>query len=199
VSRNSASRAARPTPEQIAAAKARRVPDVLAPDLRVVFVGINPGLYSAATGHHFARPGNRFWKALHQGGFTPRELRPDEDRDLPAFGLGITNLVRRASAGAAELSAGELEAGGRSLERTVRRVHPAFVALLGLGAYRTAFGRPHAVIGEQPDPIGGARVWLLPNPSGLNAHHQLPELSERFAELAKAAGFGRPRRPRRVR
>jgi len=188
----------RPTPQQIAAAADRRVPDVLAPDLRVVFVGINPGLYSAATGHHFARPGNRFWKALHQSGFTPRVLRPDEDRGLPASGIGITNLVRRASAGAADLSPDELRAGARSLERTLRRIRPEFVAFLGLGAYRTAFGRPRARIGEQPERIGDARVWLLPNPSGLNANHQLPDLSARFAELATAAGFGRPHRNRVV-
>jgi TDG/mug DNA glycosylase family protein len=185
---------ARPTKEQLAAAADRRVPDVLGPGLRVVFVGINPGLYSAATGHHFARPGNRFWKALHAGGFTPQVLSPDEDRDLPALGIGITNIVRRASAGAADLSADELRAGARSLSRTLGRVRPAFVAFLGLGAYRTAFDRPRATIGEQQERIGDARVWLLPNPSGLNAHHQLPELSERFADLARASGFVPPRR-----
>jgi len=187
-------RADRPTPEDLAAAADRRVPDVLAPGLRVVFVGINPGLYSAATGHHFARPGNRFWKALHAAGFTPRVLRPEEDGDLPALGIGITNIVRRASAGAADLSQDELRAGGRTLGRKLRRVRPGFVAFLGLGAYRTAFGRRRAAIGEQPEGIGDARVWLLPNPSGLNAHHQLPDLTARFAELATAAGFGaRPR------
>ena len=193
MSRADATPAPGPTREQIEAAARRRVPDVLVPGLRVVFVGINPGLYSAATGHHFARPGNRFWKALHRSGFTPRELRPDEDGNLPSFGLGITNIVGRASAGAADLSGDELRAGARSLERRLRRVSPAFVAFLGLGAYRTAFGRPRAGIGEQPERVAGARVWLLPNPSGLNAHHQLPDLSRRFAELARAAGFGRSR------
>jgi len=191
--------AGRPTPGEIEAAASRRVPDVLAPGLRVVFVGINPGLYSAATGHHFARPGNRFWKALHQSGFTQRILRPDEDGDLPALGIGITNLVRRASAGAADLSSDELRAGARSLRRSVGRLHPEFVAFLGLGAFRIAFGRPKAAIGEQPDRISPARVWLLPNPSGLNAHHQLPELTARFAELAAAAGFRSGTPKRRVR
>jgi len=187
----------RPTQAQLAAAAGRRVPDVLGPGLRVVFVGINPGLYSAATGHHFARPGNRFWKALHGGGFTPHVLRPDEDRDLTKLGIGITNIVQRASAGAADLSTEELRAGARTLVRKLRRVHPGFVAILGLGAYRTAFERPRGAIGEQAERIGEARIWLLPNPSGLNAHHQLPELSARFADLARASGFGRRARSTR--
>jgi TDG/mug DNA glycosylase family protein len=189
---------ARPTKAEVAAAAGRRVPDVLAPGLRVVFVGINPGLYSAATGHHFARPGNRFWKALHAGGLTPRVLRPDEERELLPLGLGVTNIVARSTAVAAELSTDELRAGGRALERKLRRARPAFAAFLGLGAYRTAFARPRAVAGEQPEVIGATRVWLLPNPSGLNADHQLPDLAREFAELAQAAGVGGPRRRRPV-
>ena len=188
----------RPTRAEVAAAAGRTVPDVLAPGLRVVFVGINPGLYSAATGHHFARPGNRFWKALHAGGLTPRVLRPDEEREMLPLGMGITNIVPRSTAVASELSAEELRVGARSLERKLRRLRPAFAAFLGLGAYRTAFARPRAVAGEQPDTIGDSRVWLLPNPSGLNAHHQLPDLAKAFSELANAAGPGSPRRPRRV-
>ncbi len=188
----------RPTKAEVAAAAGRRVPDVLAPGLRVVFVGINPGLYSAATGHHFARPGNRFWKALHAGGLTPRVLRPDEERELLALGLGVTNIVARSTAVASELSADELRAGARALERKLRRARPAFAAFLGLGAYRTAFARPRAVAGKQPERIGDTRVWLLPNPSGLNANHQLPDLAAAFAELAKAAGTGGTRRRRPV-
>jgi TDG/mug DNA glycosylase family protein len=185
---------ARPTKAQVAAAAGRTVPDVLAPGLRVVFVGINPGLYSAATGHHFARPGNRFWKALHAGGLTPRQLRPDEERELLPIGIGITNIVARSTAAADELSTDELRAGARALERKLRRARPAFAAFLGLGAYRTAFARPRAVAGEQPEVIGDTRIWLLPNPSGLNAHHQLPDLATAFAELGKVSGAGGPRR-----
>jgi double-stranded uracil-DNA glycosylase len=177
----------RPTRQELERAAGRTVPDVLVPDLRVVFVGINPGLYSAAVGHHFARPGNRFWKALHGAGFTERVLDPSEDVGLPRYGLGITNLVRRATASAAELSADELRAGGVDLERLAEELRPTFVAVLGLGAYRTAFGRPAATEGRQVEPLGGSTVWLLPNPSGLNAHHQLPALVERFAALRTAA------------
>jgi double-stranded uracil-DNA glycosylase len=184
----------RPTRAEVAAAAGRTVPDILAPGLRVVFVGINPGLYSAATGHHFARPGNRFWKALHAGGLTPRVLRPDEERELLPLGMGITNIVARSSAVASELSADELRAGARDLERKLRRARPAFAAFLGLGAYRTAFAQPRAVAGEQSERFGEIRLWLLPNPSGLNAHHQLPDLAREFAEVSKAAGLGSPRR-----
>jgi len=188
----------RPTHAEIAAAAGRQVPDLLRPGLIVVFVGINPGLYSGAVGHHFARPGNRFWRALHEGGLTPRVLRPDEERQLLPLGIGITNIVARATATAAQLSPDELRAGARSLERTLRRARPAFAAVLGLGAYRTAFGRPRATAGEQPERIGETRVWLLPNPSGLNAHHQPPDLARAFAELARAAEYPAPRRRRSV-
>ena len=163
------------------------VPDVLAQGLRVVFVGINPGLTSAAVGHHFARPGNRFWPALHRSGFTDRVLSPEEDATLVAFGLGITNLVDRPSAGASEIAKAELRAGAASLEQKMRRFEPRFVAVLGIGAYRTGFARPGAVLGPQPDTIGGSTAWVLPNPSGLNAHYQLGDLARLFAELHEAA------------
>jgi TDG/mug DNA glycosylase family protein len=175
----------RPTPADLAAASGRQVPDVLAPNLRVLFCGINPGLWSAAVGHHFARPGNRFWKALHLGGFTPRVLAPDEEAELLRLGLGITNLVDRATAAAADLTPGELRAGAMRLATKVARARPAVVAVLGVGAYRSAFGRPKATVGPRPDPIGGARSWVLPNPSGLNAHYQLPDLAAAFAALRR--------------
>jgi TDG/mug DNA glycosylase family protein len=176
----------RPTRADLAAAEGRPVPDVLVSGLRVLFCGINPGLWSAAVGHHFARPGNRFWKALYQGGLTPRLLAPDEEDELLALGLGITNLVERATAGAAELGAGELRAGGSRLAAKAAATRPRVVAVLGVGAYRTAFDRPKAAVGPQPDPIAGSRAWLLPNPSGLNAHYQLPDLAETFAELRRS-------------
>jgi len=153
----------------------------------VLFCGINPGLYSAATGNHFARPGNRFWPALHAAGFTPRLLHPREKALLLQSGYGLTNLVGRATAAADELSPGELMAGGRRLAAKVRRYRPRIVAFLGLGAYRHAFGRPRAGLGPQPDPLGGARVWVLPSPSGLNANYQLPALVKLFRELREAA------------
>jgi TDG/mug DNA glycosylase family protein len=152
----------------------------------VLFCGINPGLWSAAVGRHFARPGNRFWKALHRSGFTPRLLAPDEEAELLRLGLGITNLVDRASATAADLTPEELRAGGRRLAAKVRSAQPKVVAVLGVGAYRTAFTRPRVTVGPQPDPIGDAPAWVLPNPSGLNAHYQLPDLAEAFAELRRS-------------
>jgi TDG/mug DNA glycosylase family protein len=176
----------RPTRAELADAEGRFVPDVLGPGLRVLFCGINPGLWSAAVGHHFARPGNRFWKALHRGGLTPRLLAPDEEDELLALGLGITNLVERATAGAAELGVAELRAGGARLAAKAAAARPRMVAVLGVGAYRTAFDRPRAAVGPQPDPIGGSAAWLLPNPSGLNAHYQLPDLAEAFAALRRA-------------
>ena len=180
--------AARPTPAELAGAEGRTVPDVLRPDLDVLFCGINPGLWSAAVGHHFARPGNRFWKALHLGGLTPRLLAPDEEDALLALGLGITNLVERATAGAADLGAGELRAGAARLAAKAAATRPRVVAVLGVGAYRTAFARPTAIVGPLPDEIGGSAAWLLPNPSGLNAHYQLPDLAEAFAELRRWLG-----------
>lgn len=177
----------RPTPEQVRSADGKVVPDVIAPDLSVLFCGINPGLYSAATGHHFARPGNRFWPALHRSGFTDRLLAPHEERELIAKGCGITNLVRRASAAADELTVEELVQGARLLERKVRRHRPACVAILGLGAYRKAFRRPLARVGRQPETLAGALLWVLPNPSGLNAHYQLSALVDLFRELRVGA------------
>ncbi|MFL6188165.1 MAG: G/U mismatch-specific DNA glycosylase [Actinomycetes bacterium] len=179
---------ARPTRDELASAAGRRVPDVLGPGLGVLFCGINPGLWSAAVGHHFARPGSRFWKALHQGGLTPRLLAPDEEDELLALGLGITNLVGRATAGAADLGAAELREGGARLAAKAAATRPRMVAVLGVGAYRTAFARPRAAVGPQPDPIGGSAAWLLPNPSGLNAHYQLADLAEAFADLRRALG-----------
>jgi len=165
------------------------VPDVIAPGLSVLFCGINPSLYSAATGHHFSRPGNRFWKALQGAGFTDRVLAPSEDRRLLEWRCGLTNLVSRATAAAAELSDVDLLAGRRRFERKVRRFTPGWVAVLGLGAYRIAFVRPRATVGEQPERLGSAKVWVLPNPSGLNANHQLPDLVRAFGALRTAAGL----------
>jgi len=174
---------ARPTPEQIRAAEGRTVPDVIAPGLRILFCGINPGLYSGAVGHHFARPGNRFWKALYRCGLTPRLLEPREERVLLDHGCGITNLVERATATAAELSNEDLIRGRRRLAGKVGYYQPAAVAVLGIGAYRTAFGRPAAKMGPQRAGIGASRLWILPNPSGLNAHYQLDDLAGLFMKL----------------
>jgi TDG/mug DNA glycosylase family protein len=191
----------RPTPGEIAAAGGRTVPDVVAPGLRVLFCGINPGLYSAAVRHHFARPGNRFWAVLARAGFTGRVLRPDEEAALLGHGLGITNLVARSTAAADELGADELARGARRLLQKVRRWRPAVVAVLGVGAYRVAFGRPRARPGPQVERLGPARLWVLPNPSGRSAAYLLPALTRRFAALARAAGVGaggRARAGRRV-
>jgi TDG/mug DNA glycosylase family protein len=176
----------KPTREQIAAAYGRRVSDLLRPGLAVLFCGINPSLYSAAVGHHFGRPGNRFWPALHASGFTDRLLSPFEGRLLLASGYGITNFVARATATADELTPDELLAGARTLTRKIRRHQPRAVAFLGVGAYRTAFGRAKAALGRQPERIGEAELWVLPNPSGLNANYQLPDLGRLYAELRRA-------------
>jgi TDG/mug DNA glycosylase family protein len=160
------------------------LPDVLGPDLRVLFCGINPSLLSAARGHHFARPGNRFWPALELGGFTPRRFTPDEDGLLPALGLGITNVVDRPTRAAAELSAAELHAGFAALGALVADVRPAVLAMVGLGTWRVVSGRRDAGVGLQAGAdVGGRPVWVLPNPSGLNASYQLPRLGALFAEL----------------
>jgi TDG/mug DNA glycosylase family protein len=162
------------------------LPDVIAGGLRVLFCGINPGMYSAATGHHFARPGNRFWPALFQSGFTPRLLAPSEQELLLSFGLGLTNVVSRASAKAAELSAAELVEGASRLRRLCESFEPTFIALLGVTAYRTAFNRSEARLGEQSERLGPSRIWVLPNPSGLNAHFTLGSIADAFAELRAA-------------
>lgn len=159
---------------------------MIAPGLQVLFAGINPGLYSAATGYHFARPGNRFWPALHQGGFTPRQLRPDEQDQLPGFGLGITNVAARATARADELTGPELREGGRLLRAKAAALRPRWLAVVGVTAYRTAFDRARAAVGPQPDDIEGTRLWVLPNPSGLNAHATGPMLAQMFRELRAA-------------
>ncbi|XXY03355.1 G/U mismatch-specific DNA glycosylase [Sorangium sp. So ce185] len=176
----------RPTREEILAAAGKTVPDVIAPDLRVLFCGINPGLYTAAVGHNFARPGNRFWPALHAGGFTDRVLSPFEERELLKLGYGITNVVERATASADELSADELAAGGERLAAKVRRYRPRVLAVLGIGAYRSAFGRPHAAPGPQPETLDATRIWVLPNPSGLNASYQPDKLAAMFRALHDA-------------
>ena len=164
-----------------------RVRDVIAPVLRVLFCGINPGLYTAYTGHHFARPGNRFWPALYRAGFTERQLDPSEERTLLDRGYGITNVVPRVTATAAELAPEEYVAGGRLLRAKVEEYRPRILAVLGVGAYRTAFDRPKATLGPQPEPLGATWVWVLPNPSGLNAHYQLDALAALFREVRLAA------------
>jgi TDG/mug DNA glycosylase family protein len=186
---------------------------VIAPGLCVLFCGINPGLYSGAVGHHFARPGNRFWPVLHRAGFTDRELTPFEEEQLLEVGLGITNLVNRTTAKAAELDASELRRGAATLRRKAARYAPLVVAVLGVSAFRVAFGRPHAgvnlvsshqvagirvrklgSVGPQTETLGRSALWILPNPSGLNAHYQLPQLAQMFSALrasADRAGQGR--------
>jgi double-stranded uracil-DNA glycosylase len=178
----------RPSRAELAAAVDRRVPDLIAPGLGVLFCGINPGLYSAATGHHFARPSNRFWPALHAAGFTERLLKPWEERQILQDGIGITNLVSRATAAAAELTADELRAGRQRLTRKVRRFHPRCVAVVGIGAYRLAFDRPGAGLGLQPERLETAALWVLPNTSGLNANHQLSDLAKFFRALREFMG-----------
>ena len=200
----------RPSPADLEAARNRTIPDVLPPPgapFSVLFCGINPGLYSAATGWHFARPGNRFWPALHLSGFTPRRLAPCEQDLLAGYGLGITNLVARATAQASELTAAELRAGAERLAALVADRQPRVLAIAGVTAYRTAFARPHAAIGPQPpaaiapqppagpqppaaigpQPSSESRVWILPNPSGLNAHWTLDAIAAEFAALRAAA------------
>ncbi len=177
----------KPTRAQLDAARGKTVPDLIAPGLAVLFCGINPGLYSAATRHHFARPGNRFWPALHLAGFTPRVVSPFDDRELLDSGLGITNVVSRGTAAADELTPDELRLGGKRLEAKVRRYEPKFLAVLGVGAYRAAFDRPKAKLGLQDETIGSTRLWVLPNPSGLNAHFQLADLARLLRELKTAA------------
>jgi len=176
----------RPTREELKAAYGRALPDLIAPGLDVLFVGINPSLYSAAIGHHFGRPGNRFWPALHLGGFTPRLLSPIEDQEVLALRLGLTNVVGRATARADELDDEDMRAGAVRLEKKVRRYQPKWAAFLGVTCYRTGFGRPKAKLGPQSERIGETRLWVLPSPSGLNAHYRREELGRLFAELRAA-------------
>ena len=177
----------KPTPQDLAAAEGKILHDLIAPNLKVLFVGINPGLYSGATGHHFARPGNRFWPALHLAGITPRRLQPWEEQELLALGYGITGMVRRATATAQELKPEEYRAGARRLEETARTYRPKLICFLGIGAYRTGFSRPKAQIGPQEETIEGVPVWVLPNPSGLNAHFTLQDFGRLLAEVREAA------------
>jgi TDG/mug DNA glycosylase family protein len=178
----------KPTRTEVAAARGRTIPDVIAPGLRVLFCGINPSLYSAAIGHHFGRPGNRFWPTLHAAGFTDRLLSPFEDRLLLECRCGITNLVARATATADELTESELIAGAAVLKRKARRFNPTCVAFLGITAYRVAFGRNDAMLGIQKVRCADPMIWTLPNPSGLNAHYQLADLAVLFRDLRLAIG-----------
>jgi double-stranded uracil-DNA glycosylase len=173
-----------PTKAELAGAYGKVIPDLVAPDLRVLLVGINPSLWSGWSGFHFGRPSNRLWITLHQAGLTDRRLHPEDTGELLDAGIGITNLVNRATARADELTDDEIRAGVPRLEETVRRWRPRSVAVLGITAYRTAFRRPKAVIGPQPESLEGAALWVLPNPSGLNAHYQQPALTAEYARLA---------------
>jgi TDG/mug DNA glycosylase family protein len=177
----------KPTREQILAAEGKTVRDVIAPKLRVLFCGINPGLYTAAVGHHFARPGNRFWPTLYAAGFTKRLLSPFDECELLKSGYGITNVVTRATATADQLTHEELVAGGKKLIQKVRRNRPQFLAVVGLGAYRVAFNRSKATVGRQEEKIDDTVLWVLPNPSGLNANYQPKELARLFKELKIAS------------
>jgi double-stranded uracil-DNA glycosylase len=177
----------KPSREQILGSYGRTVPDLISPGLKVLFSGINPSLYSAAVGHHFARPGNRFWPALHAAGFTPRLFSPSEGSMLLDLGYGITNIVDRSTASADVLSAQEFIEGGRRLEDKILRYSPKIVAFLGITAYRSAFGRPSAPIGLQPESIAGSILWVLPNPSGLNAHYRPADLARLYEELRMAS------------
>lgn len=187
----------RPTQEELLAAVVKTVPDVIADDLKLLFVGINPGLYTAWAGHHFARPGNRFWRALYQSGFTDRLLQPEEEQDLLGHGCGITNLVQRATTSAAEITREELLLGGEQLVRKVKLYRPQWVAVLGVEAYRSAFSCAGAQVGLQPGSIDATRMWVLPNPSGLNAHYTPQDMASLFSEL-RSAVEGIPKTQRRA-
>ncbi|MFJ5723751.1 G/U mismatch-specific DNA glycosylase [Streptomyces sp. NPDC093149] len=175
------------TSEELRAARDRTVPDVVAGGLRVLFCGINPSLMTGATGHHFAHPGNRFWPVLHRSGFTPRQLKPAEQTELIRYGLGITNVVARATARADELSNDEFREGGQILAAKVEELRPQWLAVVGVTAYRTAFGRRTARIGLQDHTIAATRVWVLPNPSGLNAHWTVQTMAEEYGRLRASA------------
>ena len=177
----------KPTREQLLRAYDTTIPDLVRPGIQVLLVGINPSLYSGWTATHFARPGNRLWRTLHEAGFTDRRLHPSESEAILSAGIGITNLVARATARADELTDDEIRAGVEPLRRLVRRWKPAYVAFLGISTYRVAFGVPKAIVGEQPERFEGSGVWVLPNPSGLNAHYQQPQLTSHYAALRAAA------------
>lgn len=177
----------KPTKEDLRDAVNHTIEDVIDYNLKVLFCGINPGLWSGATGHHFAKPGNRFWKTLHLAGFADRILHPSEEHELLENGYGITNIVKRTSARADELSNEEIIEGGKVLTKKIKKYTPQFLAVLGITTYRTAFQKPKAKLGLQDEIIGKTRIWLLPNPSGLNAHYQLNDLAKLFSELRQAA------------
>ncbi len=181
----------KPSREQLEAARAKKLRDVIAPGLDILFCGINPGLYSAATGHHFARPGNRFWPTLYSAGYTPRLFTGFDDHELLELGMGITNLAPRTTATADELQREELILGARALAAKLTRYRPRYVAMVGYGAWRLAFQQPKAVGGLQPGKVGGTQIWLLPNPSGLNANHSPKVLARLYEELRVAAGLPR--------
>lgn len=183
----SAATGKKPTKTVLAAAEGKTLPDLIRPGLRIVFCGINPGLYSAATQNHFARPGNRFWPALHQAGFTERLLQPEEKHELLEAGFGLTSLVARATASAQELKRAELVAGSKIVQQKLEQYQPDWLAVLGIGAYRMAFSAPDAVPGPQPSPVAGSRVWLLPSPSGANGSYPLTALVEQFRKLNAAS------------
>ena len=174
---------AKPTKAQLADAHTRVVPDIIAPDLQVLFCGINPGLYSAATGHHFARPGNRFWPTLYRAGFTPHLFGAQQEAKLLSLGYGITNIVTRATAAAAELSKTELQGGALELIRKVEHYKPEVLAILGISAYRAAFKMPKAKLGLQSLKINSTHIFVLPNPSGLNAHFPPDALAQVFSDF----------------
>jgi TDG/mug DNA glycosylase family protein len=181
---------ARPTPAQLQEARGKSIPEVIAPGLDVLFVGINPSLWSGAVGLHFARPGNRFWRALHDAGFTDRLLSPYEGRALLKSRIGVTNLVNRATASADELDIADYQRGARRIAAKVRRYRPKVVAFVGMGAYRVAFGRPRAAGGRQDEQLAGAVIWVLPNPSGRTAGYQMPALAGAFRELRRSLPGG---------
>lgn len=173
----------KPTKADLLASAGKTLPDLIAPNLQVLFCGINPGLYAGYTGNHFARPGNRFWPTLYAAGFTDRLLSPTEEQELLRYGCGITSMVQRATAAADELTTTEYIAGGQRLLTTVQTFTPRVLAVLGIGAYRTAFGRPRAALGQQPEKLGSTPVWVLPNPSGLNAHYTPTDLARIFRDF----------------
>jgi TDG/mug DNA glycosylase family protein len=177
------SQTTKPTKEQLAAAVGKTVPDIIAPRLRVLFCGINPSVYSAVVMHHFARPGNRFWPTLHRAGFTPRLLKPEDEQELLTYGIGITNIVERATVAAAELSADELASGGQKLRSKVEHYQPQVLAVLGISAYRLAFNEPRAILGKQPQTLGATQFYVLPNPSGLNAHYTPTDLAQVYSDF----------------
>ncbi|MCC6677659.1 MAG: G/U mismatch-specific DNA glycosylase [Phycisphaerales bacterium] len=181
---------ARPTKAQLAAARdSETVPDIIGPGLAILFIGINPGLYSGATGHHFARPGNRFWPALFRAGLTPRQLHPSEEMELLEYGIGLTKFVHRATATAAELTDEEVRKGGARVKRMAARYRPKVACFLGVGAYNQAYGLKGTAVGLQTDRLGPAELWVLPNPSGLNANYQMPDFVRLFTRVREAAGL----------